>query len=160
MRLTLTPGLNSSMGRFRSATEPDVEAIVEMMRRYYGEDGYPFVDAESRAAVGALLRDERLGRLWVAQAGGRVVGYLAVTLGYSLEYRGRDAFIDELFISEEARGRGLGREALEVAEAYCRQVGVKALHLEVERHREPARELYRRAGFEDRDRYLMTKRLG
>jgi len=128
-----------------------------MMRRYYAEDGYPFVEAQARQAVIELIRDESLGGLWVAHAGGSIAGYLAVTLGFSLEYRGRDAFIDELFIAESRRGQGLGREALEVAESYCRRLGVQALHLEVERHREPALELYRRTGFKAHDRQLMTK---
>ena len=88
-----------------------------------------------------------------------MVGYLAVTLGYSLEYRGRDAFLDEVYLAEEARGEGRGREALELAEAYGRERGAKALHLVVERHRPHAQELYRRAGFHLQDRHLMTKRL-
>jgi GNAT superfamily N-acetyltransferase len=145
------------MERFRVATESDVDAIVDMMRRYYAEDGYPFVDAEARAATEELIRDENLGRLWVARSDNGLCGYVAVTLGYSLEYRGRDAFVDELFIAEGSRGQGLGREALSVAEAYCRRRGVRALHLEVEHHREPALELYRRLGFADDGRRLMTK---
>jgi len=147
------------MDRFRPAVEQDVDAITAMMRKYYAEDGYPFADAEARQAVTDLVRDDNLGRLWAILDQTRIVGYLAVTLGFSLEYRGRDAFIDELFVAEEARGKGLGREALEMAEAYCRERGVKALHLEVERHREPAYELYRRTGFETHDRFLMTKLL-
>lgn len=147
------------MDRFRPAVEEDIDAIVEMMRGYYAEDGYPFVDAEARRAVTGLVRDENLGRLWAILDQNRVIGYLAVTLGFSLEYRGRDAFIDELFIVDAARGQGLGSAALGVAESYCRERGVNALHLEVERHRGTAFELYRRAGFEDHDRYLMTKLL-
>ena len=104
-----------------------------------------------------MIRDNRLGRLWVADADSGVVGYLAVTLGFSLEYRGRDAFVDELYIAEGYRGQGLGQAAMQVAETYCHEHGVKALHLEVERHREPALNLYRRVGFEEHDRYLMTK---
>ena len=80
-----------------------------------------------------------------------------MTLGFSLEYRDRDAFIDELYIAEHSRGMGLGREGLAVAEAYCRDRNVKAVHLEVEAHRVPALELYRRAGFEPHQRHLMTK---
>jgi GNAT superfamily N-acetyltransferase len=147
------------MYRFRPAEDGDVNEIVAMMRRYYAEDGYPFDDSEARQAVSGLIRDDNLGRLWVIPSQARIIGYLAVTLGFSLEYRGRDAFIDELFVAEEARGKGLGRAALEIAEAYCRERGVKALHLEVERHREAAFELYRRNGFEAHDRYLMTKML-
>jgi GNAT superfamily N-acetyltransferase len=122
---------------FREATPADVEPIVGMMRGYYEEDGYPFVESQARA-----------------------VGYAAATLGFSFEYRGREAFVDELFIAEGHRGRGLGRQALELAETYCRDMGVNAIHLEVERHREPALELYRRRGFEDHGRYLLTKWLG
>lgn len=83
-----------------------------MMRRYYAEDGYPFVEADAREAVSGLIRDDNLGRLWSIQDRGRVIGYLAVTLGFSLEYRGRDAFIDELFVMEEARGKGPGARSL------------------------------------------------
>lgn len=148
------------MARFRPAKAGDVDAIVGMMRPYYQEDGYPFVESEARAAALALIDEPHLGRLWVTCDGERIVGYVAATLGFSFEYRGREAFVDELFIADSHRGRGLGREALEVAEAYCREMGVNAMHLEVERHREPALELYRRGGFEDLNRYLLTKWIG
>ena len=126
------------------------------MRRYYAEDGYSFDETGARRALRELIEKETLGRVWVAEDAGDVIGYLAVTLGFSLEYRGRDAFIDELYIAADHRGRGLGREALEIAQRYCRDQGARALHLEVERHRTAARELYRRIGFEDHDRGLMT----
>jgi ribosomal protein S18 acetylase RimI-like enzyme len=145
------------VSRFRQAAPGDVDAIVAMMRGYYEQDGYTFVESEARAAALMLIRDPSLGRLWIAQEKDTVVGYVAVALGFSFEYRGREAFVDELFIAETHRGRGLGREALEIAEAYCREAGVNALHLEVERHRETALELYRRRGFEDFGRSLMTK---
>lgn len=135
----------------------DIDAVLRMMRRYYEEDEYPFIEADARAAALRLTGNNEFGSLWVAMAGDRVAGYLAVTLGFSLEYRGRDAFIDELFIAEEHRGQGLGREAIEIAEAWCRELGVNALHLEVERHREKAQKLYRLVGFEDHERHLMTK---
>ena len=145
------------MSRFRRAGPGDVDAIVAMMCGYYQEDGYTFVDSEARTAALMLINDPSLGRLFVACDGAHVVGYVAVALGFSFEYRGREAFVDELLIAESHRGRGLGREALEVAETYCREAGVNALHLEVERHRENALDLYRRRGFADFNRYLMTK---
>ncbi|MCL4845213.1 MAG: GNAT family N-acetyltransferase [Acidobacteria bacterium] len=143
--------------RFRPATPGDADGVLALMREYYAEDGYSFVGASARDVILRLTRDASLGRLWVAPREGRVVGYLAVTLGFSLEYGGRDAFLDELYIEDTARGVGLGREALEIAEAYCRETGVRALHLEVEERRESARALYRRSGFEAHGRELMTK---
>jgi GNAT superfamily N-acetyltransferase len=142
---------------FRPAGADDVDAIVALMRGYYAQDGYTFVEAEARDAALMLINDPGIGRLWVAQDHEKIVGYVAVALGFSFEYRGREAFVDELQIAESHRGRGLGREALGVAEAWCREAGVNALHLEVERHRDSALELYRRRGFRDYGRYLMTK---
>ena len=147
------------MSHFRISTEEDSAAIVAMMQGYYAEDGYEFNEGRALDAIGVLVGDPSVGRLWVAVVDERVVGYLAVTLGFSLEYRGRDAFIDELFIVEPHRGRGLGREAMQVAADYCRSKGVHALHLEVEQHRAAARALYPSDGFEEHDRHLMTKLL-
>jgi ribosomal protein S18 acetylase RimI-like enzyme len=51
----------------------------------------------------------------------------------------------------------LGRRALEFLEEKARASGVNALHLEVDRGNDPALELYRRTGYEDRGRHLLTK---
>ena len=147
----------AQQARFRPAQADDVDAIVAMMRGYYAQDGYTFDADEARSAALMLLGDPGIGRLWVTCEGERVVGYVAVALGFSFEYRGREAFVDELFIAESHRARGLGREALQLAETWCREAGVNALHLEVERHRGTAQALYRSRGFEDYERYLLTK---
>lgn len=143
----------------RRGRERDVPALLPMMAAYYAQDGYPFDEATAGAALAALAADERLGWLWVLERTGRPAGYLAVTLGFSLEYGGRDAFVDELYLAPEARGRGLGRALLRRAERACRAAGVRALHLEVEPGRRAAQALYRKAGFVDQGRRLMTRRL-
>jgi len=145
------------VNRFDRATEADLDGILALMRAYYAEDGYPFEAEENREATLTLLRNPAHGALWVARSEGRVIGYLAVTLGFSLEYRGIDAFLDELYIDRPCRGRGLGVEALELAQAYCRENRVRALHLEVEPHRQVALDLYRARGFVEQERRLMTR---
>jgi ribosomal protein S18 acetylase RimI-like enzyme len=85
------------------------------------------------------------------------VGYAVLLFGYSLEYRGRDAFVDDVYLAPARRGRGLGRTVLEQVESAARELGVRALHLEVERENAAAQALYRRRGFRDTERLLMTK---
>jgi GNAT superfamily N-acetyltransferase len=148
-----------STGRFRAAVPGDLEALLALERAYYAEDRYPFSPALAKRALGALLEDPALGQVWVAEMAGKVVAYVVLALGYSLEYGGRDAFIDELYVDPDHRGRGLGREALAVAETGARALGVRALHLEVERDKAGVRALYRERGFADHDRLLMTKEL-
>lgn len=139
------------------AAAPAANAILDMMERFYAEERYPFDLEKARAALEPFLADPALGRAWLFRDGRTPVGYFVLTLGWSLEYGGRDAFVDELFVSPSHRGGGLGRRALDVIGEACRELGVRALHLEVEKDN-PAAELYRRWGFEDHDRRMMTRR--
>ena len=68
-----------------------------------------------------------------------------------------EAFIDELYIAPEFRRRGFGMRAVQYLEAEAKKLGVNALHLEVDKGNDPAFELYRRTGFEDHNRFWMTK---
>jgi diamine N-acetyltransferase len=144
---------------FEPAVVADIDDLLPVIADYYREDAYPFAADRVRAALTELIAEPRLGQVWVARHEGRLVAYLIVTLGFSLEYGGSDAFVDELFVVASQRGRGLGREALALAEIYCVARGVRALHLEVEPHRQRARQLYLAAGFADHDRHLMTRLL-
>jgi len=144
---------------FRIATDDDLEAVLVHQGAFYAAEGYRFDEAAARVALRGLAGDPGRGRLWVLDDGGAVCGYLAVTFGWSLEFQGRDAFVDELYLAPSQRGRGLGGAAIGLAEEACRAAGVRALHLEVERDNAAGRALYRRSGFEDHERILMTKRL-
>jgi ribosomal protein S18 acetylase RimI-like enzyme len=143
--------------RLRVATAADVDGLCELMRENYAEAGYPFDPAAARECFAAIARGPALGRTWVLAADGALVGYAVLLFGYSLEYRGRDAFVDDVYLAPAQRGRGLGRTLLEQVEAAARELGVRALHLEVERTNTAAQALYRRRGFRDTERLLMTK---
>ena len=131
-----------------------------MMREFYAIDGYPFDEAITRVALETFVCDAALGALYLIEDQGRAIGYLVLTFGFSFEFHGRDAFLDELFLAEEWRGNGIGTMAMRFLEQRCRDFGVTALHLEVERTNEAGIALYRKFGFADHDRYLMTKWIG
>jgi len=143
---------------FVPAQPNDADVIIPMMRAFYAIDAYPFDETIARRALDELIRDPTLGRVWLIRLGDATVGYIVLTFGYSLEFHGRDAFLDELFIAQDQRGRGIGTAALRFLDATCPTLGVHTLHLEVERHNAAAQALYRRFGFRDSGRYLMNKR--
>jgi ribosomal protein S18 acetylase RimI-like enzyme len=131
------------------------------MRALYDEDGStPLRGDAAETALRELLAAPDRGLVWVIEQGGEAAGYLVLTWGYSLEFHGRDAFIDELYVAPRYRGAGVGRQAVEWAEDACKAHGAGAVHLEVEIDNERAQALYRRSGFAERGLRLMTKRLG
>ena len=144
---------------FRAATAADVPTLLILQEAFYRHENYPYAIDRARAAMGQLITDDSLGRMLVIEVENAIVGFMAIVFGFSLEFGGRDAFIDELYVSPQARSRGLGTEALAIAERVCSSANVVALHLEVEHENLRAIELYKRAGFFEHTRYLMTKRL-
>jgi diamine N-acetyltransferase len=137
--------------------QPDeVDRLLDYIRDYYAYDSLPLDEPAAREAAVTLLKNPNLGGAWFVEHNGERAGYLVLTWGYSLEYHGRDAFIDELFIVDGMRGRGLGHAAIAFAAETCRRENIRALHLEVERHNIDAQAFYRRVGFVDHDRFLLT----
>jgi ribosomal protein S18 acetylase RimI-like enzyme len=144
----------------RRASASDLPPILALHRAFYEHEGYRFNEIRSMRALRDLAGNDALGRILVIESEERIAGYVVITFGYSIEFGGRDAFVDELYVAPHARGRGLGTAALEEAERVSEQAGVLALHLEVEFTNLDAKRLYARRGWQEHTRQLMTKRLG
>lgn len=138
------------------------EILLPLVRAYHDFEHVSMSDADREAAIAPLLGAESpRGRIWLIRSGGKPVGYVALCFGYSIEFRGRDAFIDELFIEPRARGCGIGSTALRLVVEEARALGIVALHLEVARDNERAKELYRKWGFRAREQFhLMSCDIG
>ena len=143
----------------REAQPRDVRGLLAAMEEFYAESGYVVERATALQAFATLLADGSLGRVWVAAEGEALRGYLVLTLGFSMEWGGRDAFVDDLFVRARWRGQGLGGRLLDAALAECRLRGVRAIHLEVASDNATAKALYARRGFAATGRELLTLRL-
>lgn len=143
--------------QFRQATESDAEILLAFMQAYYAFDGHGFDAAKARGALTTLLRDASLGRAWLILDGVTPVGYVMLCFGYSLEWLGRDAFVDEFYLREEYRGRGWGGKAMAFVEDAARVVGICTLHLEVVRENTAALNIYRKIGFHEHESTFLSK---
>ena len=142
---------------FKPATSDETGILIAMMSELYAYDSLKFDEAIARRALQTIIGDEKFGRVFLILLADEIAGYAVLTFGYSLEFHGRDAFVDELYLRDEHRGQGIGKRALQFLTEVCATAGVNALHLEVERENTSAQAVYRKFGFEDHDRYLMTK---
>lgn len=142
---------------FNAATPDDIALLLALRREFCAHERIAFDEAIARRALQSLIGDEDYGRAFLICADGEVAGYAVLTFGYSLEFHGRDAFVDELFLRAAWRGQGIGQRALAFLADVCRASGIAALHLEVGRENTAAQRTYRRFGFADHDRYLLTK---
>jgi ribosomal protein S18 acetylase RimI-like enzyme len=142
----------------RLARPGDIEVLLPFMAEYCAFDGLQYDRERARRTMLALLEDPKLGRTWFIEEGGQACGYVALCYGYSLELGGRDAYVDELYLRERFRGRGLGTRALEAACRAAQAESIRALYLEVRQDNVEAQRYYERLGFERRDRYFLLAR--
>jgi GNAT superfamily N-acetyltransferase len=142
---------------FRPAGIPDLDTILLMMSRLYAQDGLPLDAARTRATAEWLLGHPDSGGIWTIDAEGSTAGYLVITVCVSLEFHGPFALLDELYLEEPWRGRGLGIQAIEFAAQWARSRRIAAVRLETAHDNLRAQRLYRNCGFVLHDRHLMTK---
>lgn len=142
----------------RRASAADIDALMPLVRDYHVFEGIES-DTDSRtAALTPLLEDDSVGQVHFIVHDAQVVGYVALCFGYSIEFGGRDAFVDELFVVPSHRNRGLGRTAMTLLLGLATALRVRAVHLEVQPGNAAAKRLYESLGFEARDRYLLMTR--
>jgi GNAT superfamily N-acetyltransferase len=145
------------------ATRADLPQLLEWRRQMWCTDALQSSDAmraNAERAMEHLIIGETVGRLWIIRSEAQPVGFIALVFSFSLELGGRMAFIDELFIEENFRGKGIGRRTVQLVIDEARQLDMRNLMLEVNELNLPARRIYEKAGFTDRRYRLMTKWLG
>ena len=143
------------MIQFKSLMIADIEMIVGMMQEFYAIDNYPINSDVSKALFQEFISNENLGKSWLILSDNEIVGYVILTFVFSFEYQGRIAFLDELYVTEKARGKGIGGKALDFIQIESDKLSLKLIYLEVEPHNEKAQKLYLANGFESHHRKLM-----
>ena len=138
------------------ATADDIDRIERMVAAYHEFEGIESDEAERREALAPLLEGSPHGAVWLIGPKMAPVGYIAVSFGWSIELGGLDGIVDEFWIREAVRGRGMGGEALIALQKALRDAGIKALSLEVAHGNDAAERLYQRAGFSNRNYRYMT----
>jgi ribosomal protein S18 acetylase RimI-like enzyme len=139
------------------ATAGDVAAILDMMVDFNRIEMIKWTPETGRAALERLLGDPTLGVVGVARAGASVAGYFVLTWGYDLEWNGRDAYLTELYLAPEQRGRGQARALLAEVERIAQQHGANVMHMMVRPENAVARRLYETSGFTATPRLFLTK---
>ncbi len=120
----------------RPVEAAEAELLLEMARAFHDEDGSP-LSAAGEATIGAVAAGVALAPAFFLVEDDEPIGFFILSLGHSVENGGTDGFIDDFYLVPDARGHGLGRQALALAIAEARIAGIRVLLLEVEARLQP-----------------------
>jgi len=143
----------------RLANQADQTALIGLLNDFAQEALAPLTTEHLTAAVTPLLRGTELGEVWVLEHEQNLIGYLVIGWGWGIESGGREALIDEVFVSQPHRNQGLGAQLVEAALARAKELDAKTVFLETEQSNPESRKLYQNLGFEVEDSVWMRKAL-
>ena len=139
--------------RLRKLTARTFALALPLLTAQYREHAIDLSGSALRRAARKLLDGN--GVLILAGS----VGVAAVSWQFSLERAGKIGWLEELYVSPECRGRGLGARLVERAAQEARRAGCVSLELEVVRGHERAARLYLREGFSELPRLRYSRPL-
>jgi GNAT superfamily N-acetyltransferase len=151
--------MTTALHNLRRAGPEDLQQLIALMAEFYSDSPYTLNPRRAAEAFAPLLADDRWGYVWFILGDSQDVGYVVITLGYSMEYGGPSAVVDDFFIKPAFRGNGLGKAALAEVGGFCVACGVRAIHVETGDDNPRALAVYRRVGFVDTNRVHLTLKL-
>jgi GNAT superfamily N-acetyltransferase len=134
--------------KIRDATQADLDFIVAANAALAAESEDQALDpALLRPGVQAVLDDPALGRYYLAEIGGQVVGQLMTTFEWSDWRNGVFLWIQSVYVLPPHRGAGVFRTLYQHLVGLASQDRrICGIRLYVDRHNERAQEVYTRLG--------------
>jgi GNAT superfamily N-acetyltransferase len=134
--------------KIRDATPADLPFIVAANAALASQtEGQVLDPAVLEAGVQAVLADPRLGRYYLAERDGQVVGQLMTTFEWSDWRNGLFLWIQSVYVMPENRGDGVFRGLFEHLERIAREdPRVCGIRLYVDRGNQKAQSVYGRLG--------------
>ena len=128
-------------------THKDKDIYFELANEFYNSDAVikPVPQHYFENTFQEMMRSNVYAEGFLLMADGTVQGYALIAKTFSQEAGGLAVWIEELYVREKYRSRGLGSEFFEFVQ---REIPAARYRLEVEPENERAVALYRRKGFE------------
>ncbi|MGM5471030.1 GNAT family N-acetyltransferase [Flavobacteriaceae bacterium LMO-SS05] len=132
----------------REITTKDDRQIAEVIRSVLIEFGVPKVGtayADTVLDCMAETYNKPTSAYFVVEDQGRVIG--GAGIAQLDHFEGRVCELQKMYFLPEARGKGLGRQMMEICLQKAKSVGFEHCYLETLPYMEDARKLYAKVGF-------------
>ncbi len=134
--------------RLDVAAAKDLPQQVELLGTLFAQEAEFLPDASKQdRALKMIFGDPKLGRLYVAREGAKVVAMACVLYTVSTAEGGKAGLFEDFVVREDYRKRGVGTQLLEYVINEARADGLLRLTLLTDMQNERAQALYRKLGF-------------
>jgi GNAT superfamily N-acetyltransferase len=139
----------------------ETDAAVDLLGRQLREHGVKTDLGKVRSIIERIVKDDRLGFVLVAlEKNERSIGVALGCAFLGIEHGGMSGWIEELYVLQEFRQRGIGSLLIAEFIRVASGLGWRAIELEIDSAHQRAVSLYERHGFTQLDRSRLSRRLG
>jgi GNAT superfamily N-acetyltransferase len=132
----------------REARNTDVAAMADLLGHLFKQErDFSPAAAKQRRALEILLAQPAMGRLFVLTRGSTILGMVSLLFTISTAEGGKAAWLEDLVVRPDQRGKGLGTRLLRAAIDWARREGLTRITLLTDADNADARRLYARHGF-------------
>lgn len=137
--------------RIRVGTPADAEAISKLASEFHAYlhelgDAMQFYFNGSTYLRDGFGENPAFTALMAESDDAEVVGYLILSFGYDTDRSRRLAYVDDVFVREASRGRGIGKALMVHAAEIARTQGVETLWWGVHERNDDAMRFYKKLG--------------
>lgn len=134
--------------QINTANASDIPALCELLNILFSQeaDFNPDYEAQSRG-LARIIDSPEVGLIIVARQEGQVVGMVNLLYTVSTALGGRVALLEDMVVSPDARGSGVGSRLLEQAIQSAKSEGCKRITLLTDKTNESAQRFYQKHGF-------------
>lgn len=127
----------------RSAKESDYEQLMQLYNNFVGDDRYSKHDSDSFEEV----LNSPNNFVFVAEDNGQIIGLAAFSVRNVIRYPKQIAELDELFVSQEYRQKGVGKLLMQKVEEKAKELNCYRLYVESQYKHETAHKFYEQLGY-------------
>ncbi len=141
----------------RQASSREIPILLRFIKSYYKLESIVFFEDKVHKALIELINSNNIGRVWLIYLNNKAIGYIVLCFSYSLVSFGQDGTIDEFYIDDEYRKKGIGTQILNIVMKNSKKLGLNCLYLEISKNNIAAQTLYEKLNFKVKDNYFLMK---
>jgi GNAT superfamily N-acetyltransferase len=125
-----------------------VDDLVKLLDELFSlEVDFEFDSKRQKRGLAFMLEEHPDRRVWVAEVEGKVVGMCTAQVLISTAEGGEAALIEDVIVSDEYRGMGIGKRLMTAVEKWAEKRHIHRLQLLADLGNTPALEFYAHLGW-------------
>lgn len=143
----------------RKAQYSDIERLVELLEvLFFIEEDFVFNVATQRRGLEMMLQDQNSRCIFVAEVNQQVVGMISGQTLISTAEGGISVLVEDVVISQNYRRQGIGKQLLNVIEAWAAEKGASRLQLLADINNTPALNFYKQLNWNSTSLVCLQKK--